>query len=64
MTPAAAQAAPAGGGPQPGPQSFNFPGKDGNLTLLGDRPLVVETPESLLDDDTTPVGRFFIRNNG
>ena len=31
--------------------------------MLGDRPLVAETPESLLDDDTTPTAKFFIRNN-
>jgi DMSO/TMAO reductase YedYZ molybdopterin-dependent catalytic subunit len=38
-------------------------GKDG-LSLLGDMPLVAETPEELLDDETTPVARFFVRNNG
>src|SRR5690349_20512325 len=38
-------------------------GKDG-LTLLGEAPLVAETPEELLDDETTPVARFFVRNNG
>ncbi|SCY17630.1 sulfite oxidase [Microvirga guangxiensis] len=38
-------------------------GKD-RLTLLGETPLVAETPESLLDDETTPIARFFIRNNG
>ena len=32
--------------------------------LLGDRPLVAETPEHLLDDDTTPTPKFFVRNNG
>lgn len=32
--------------------------------MLGERPLVAETPESLLDDDTTPIDKFFIRNNG
>lgn len=46
------------------PKPFEFPGKDKRLTLLGDRPLVAETPEALLDDDTTPLDRFFIRNNG
>jgi len=25
---------------------------------------VAETPEHLLDDDTTPISKFFIRNNG
>ena len=32
--------------------------------MLGERPLVAETPESLLDDDTTPTEKFYIRNNG
>lgn len=47
-----------------GPQKLQFPGKDPELVVLGDKPLVAETPESLLDDDTTPTKRFFIRNNG
>ena len=47
-----------------GPQPLDYPGKDKGLVLLGDRPLVAETPESLLDDDTTPVAKFFVRNNG
>jgi DMSO/TMAO reductase YedYZ molybdopterin-dependent catalytic subunit len=34
------------------------------LILLGERPLVAETPESMLDDDVTPIDKFFIRNNG
>jgi DMSO/TMAO reductase YedYZ molybdopterin-dependent catalytic subunit len=38
-------------------------GKD-RLSILGETPLVAETPEDLLDDETTPVSRFFIRNNG
>jgi DMSO/TMAO reductase YedYZ molybdopterin-dependent catalytic subunit len=38
-------------------------GKD-RLSVLGETPLVAETPEALLDDETTPIGRFFIRNNG
>jgi sulfite oxidase len=45
-------------------QRLHLPGKDPNLTLLSERPLVAETPEALLDDDTTPTSRFFIRNNG
>ncbi|MFM9941193.1 MAG: sulfite oxidase [Hyphomicrobiaceae bacterium] len=48
----------------PSPQPFSFPGKDPGLKLLGDKPLVAETPEHLLDDDTTPTAKFFIRNNG
>jgi len=47
-----------------GPQYLKFPGKNDKLILLGDKPLVAETPESLLDDDTTPIDKFFIRNNG
>jgi sulfite oxidase len=47
-----------------GPQYLNYPGKNDRLVLLGDRPLVAETPEHLLDDDTTPIDKFFIRNNG
>jgi DMSO/TMAO reductase YedYZ molybdopterin-dependent catalytic subunit len=47
-----------------GPQKLDFPGKNPNLVVLGDRPLVAETPEHLLDDDTTPTEKFFIRNNG
>src|SRR5215468_3668257 len=43
---------------------LQLPGKDPNLILLSERPLVAETPEALLDDDTTPTTRFFIRNNG
>jgi hypothetical protein len=53
--------APAAG---KGPQTLQFPGKDPGLTVLGDKPLVAETPEQLLDDDTTPTAKFFIRNNG
>ncbi|WP_262298757.1 sulfite oxidase [Microvirga sesbaniae] len=42
---------------------FDLSGKEG-LSLLSDTPLVAETPEELLDDETTPIRRFFIRNNG
>lgn len=63
VEPAAAQGAPAAAPPS-GPKPFEFPGKDKGLSLLGDRPLVAETPEGLLDDDTTPISKFFIRNNG
>ena len=47
-----------------GPQCLEFPGKDKGLVVIGDRPLVAETPEHLLDDDTTPTSKFFIRQNG
>ena len=42
---------------------FDLSAKEG-LSLLGDVPLVAETPEELLDDETTPIARFFVRNNG
>src|ERR1700754_3141390 len=62
---ATARAAPPPAPAAPkGPQYLKFPGKNEKLVLLGDRPLVAETPESLLDDDTTPIEKFFIRNNG
>lgn len=62
-SPVVAQGAPAAAPPK-GPAPFDYPGKDQRLALLGDRPLVAETPESLLDDETTPIAKFFIRNNG
>ncbi len=34
------------------------------LVILGDKPLVAETPEHLLDDAVTPNDKIFIRNNG
>ena len=42
---------------------FDLSAKKG-LSLLGEAPLIAETPEELLDDETTPVARFFVRNNG
>ncbi len=62
--PAAAPAPNIATPPPKGPQYLKFPGKDEKLVLLGDRPLVAETPEHLLDDETTPTPRFFVRNNG
>ena len=64
MSSASAQGAPAAPAAPKAPQPLEFPGKDKGLVVLGDRPLVAETPESLLDDDTTPTAKFFIRNNG
>ena len=61
---AMAQSAPPPSPPESAPKTLEFPGKEKGLTVLGDRPLVAETPEHLLDDDTTPIGKFFIRNNG
>src|SRR5207302_8066262 len=60
----AALAQPAPPAAAKGPQYLNFPGKSDKLVVLGERPLVAETPEQLLDDDTTPTDKFFIRNNG
>ncbi|KAF0170827.1 MAG: Sulfite oxidase [Limisphaerales bacterium] len=40
-----------------------LPDKRG-LRILGDRPIVAETPVTLLDDDITPTERHFVRNNG
>src|SRR5256886_4390070 len=62
LIPAALAQSPAA--PPKGPQYLSFPGKSDKLVVLGERPLVAETPEHLLDDDTTPVDKFFIRNNG
>jgi DMSO/TMAO reductase YedYZ molybdopterin-dependent catalytic subunit len=64
LIPAAlAQTAPAGGGAPAAPKILKMDGKAG-LVILGDKPLVAETPESMLDDDVTPNDKFFIRNNG
>jgi sulfite oxidase len=59
-----AQEAKKDASPAMGPQLLQFPGKDGSLVVLGDKPLVAETPEHLLDEETTPTSKFFIRNNG
>ena len=65
MIPAAmAQSAPPAPAAPKGPQYLKYPGKSDKLVLLGDRPLVAETPENMLDDDTTPTEKFFVRNNG
>lgn len=43
---------------------LNFPGKSPDLVVLGDKPLVAETPAHLLDAAVTPNDKHFIRNNG
>lgn len=48
---------------QGGPQLLQMEGK-APLIVLGERPLVAETPENLLDDEVTPSDKIFIRNNG
>jgi sulfite oxidase len=39
-------------------------GKHAGLSVIGERPFVAETPEHLLDDETTPFENFFVRQNG
>jgi DMSO/TMAO reductase YedYZ molybdopterin-dependent catalytic subunit len=64
LIPAAlAQDKPGDKGAPPGPKILRMDGK-AELVILGDRPLVAETPEHMLDDDVTPTEKFFIRNNG
>lgn len=45
------------------PDDFVLQGKEG-LILMNDRPINLETPAYLLDPDITPIGNFFVRNNG
>ena len=54
-----AQTAPAA----KAPKLLEMDGK-AKLAVLGDRPLVAETPNVLLDDDVTPTDKLFVRNNG
>ena len=44
--------------------TLEFPGKSPELVVIGDRPLVAETPAHLLDDEVTPTAAHYIRNNG
>lgn len=44
-------------------KAFRIEGKE-NLVVFNDRPINAETPAHLLDDDITPNGRHFVRNNG
>ena len=39
-------------------------GKNKEMMLLNDRPLNIETPPHLLDDNITPADKMFVRNNG
>src|SRR6187397_2326345 len=64
MAQGAAPSAPPAAPAKKGPTYLSFPGKSDKLVVIGERPLVAETPEHLLDDDTTPIEKFFIRNNG
>jgi DMSO/TMAO reductase YedYZ molybdopterin-dependent catalytic subunit len=45
-------------------EDFEIEGKDGGLIVHNDRPLNMETPAHMLDDDVTPADKFFVRNNG
>jgi sulfite oxidase len=45
------------------PNVLRMSGK-AELILLGENPLVAETPAHLLDEEVTPTEAFFIRNNG
>lgn len=45
-------------------QKLSYPGKDSGLVVIGDKPLVAETPAHLLDDAVTPTAKHYIRNNG
>src|SRR5262245_46680146 len=56
--------APTTGSLPSGPVRLDFPGKDLGLMVLNDIPLAAETPERLLDDETTPTSRFYINNHG
>ena len=48
-----------------GPTYLQFPGKDDKLVVLGDKPLVAETPEaSARRRQPRRPTKFFIRNNG
>lgn len=46
-----------------GAGDFPIEGKDG-LIIRNDRPINLETPPHLLDQDITPIENFFVRNNG
>ena len=63
QSPPGTPSAPPAAAPK-GPQYLKFPGKNDKLVVLGEKPLVAETPEHLLDDDTTPTDKLFVRNNG
>ncbi|HTG80012.1 MAG TPA: hypothetical protein VL553_10490, partial [Sphingomicrobium sp.] len=53
MAQGAAPSAPPAAPAKKGPTYLSFPGKSDKLVVIGERPLVAETPEHLLDDDTT-----------
>lgn len=46
-----------------GPKLLEMDGK-AKLSVLGDKPLVAETPAEMMDDAVTPTDKLFVRNNG
>ncbi|GAB4526452.1 MAG: molybdopterin-dependent oxidoreductase [Parvularculaceae bacterium] len=56
--------APVGLVPVAAAQGLDPAAEKPGLTVLGDRPVNMETPPHLLDDDVTPAERLFVRNNG
>ncbi len=42
----------------------SIPGKHKDMIVLNDRPINMETPAHLLNDELTPNDLFFVRNNG
>lgn len=46
------------------PPADSFPGKSSEMIVLNDRPINMETPAHLLNDNLTPNDLFFVRNNG
>ena len=46
-----------------GPKLLEMDGK-AKLAVLGDKPLVAETPAEMMDDAVTPTDKLFVRNNG
>lgn len=45
-------------------EDLKIHGKNLQLVVLGDKPIVAETPPHLLDSEVTPSDLMFIRNNG
>jgi DMSO/TMAO reductase YedYZ molybdopterin-dependent catalytic subunit len=45
-------------------ESMPLPGKVAGMIVHNTRPLNVETPAHLLDDEVTPAERMYVRNNG
>jgi hypothetical protein len=50
--------------PKKGPIYLDFPGKDKGLVVIGERPLVAETPSTCSTTTPRRSSKFYIRNNG